>query len=191
MDYQSGRYYMLRIEWMEGYHNLPNIVLEEALDLEPLEESEFTFKDGLWYHIQANGLVQYFAHTGEDVNQGGFGGRLFTILHNGEPKVLKGPWSSRAACVDRVQDQRVMDIRLDNGKGYPRYCGILVDEVIKRWDQPAFLLRRKVTKPDVMFGLEQGPFTASLANDCILKPSGMRIDEGEYEVFAEPVESDQ
>lgn len=177
---------MLKIDWMLGYGNLPRICVEDSLDLLPREECRFTFKEGMWYHIQKNGLVRYLAHSGLDKNEGGFGGSLIDILdEDGNPKTLKGPWSSRASYLNTLlpADQQIADIKLYNGRSRI-HVGILVSELVKLWDVNAYLLREQRAK-----GLEQGSFTASLANDCILKPNGARLDvsKGGYEIVAEPV----
>ena len=177
---------MIKIDWMLGYANLPRIILEDQLDFMPREECEFEFKDGMWWHIQENGLVRYMAHSGLDKNEGGFGGAVFTIRHNDELKTLKGPWSSRAAWLNTLlpEDKQVADVILDNGKQYRSSCGVLVSELANRWDTDAYLLRALNTKE----GPEQGSFTASMAPDCILKPDGQRIDVAQsYEVIKEPV----
>lgn len=175
---------MLKIDWALGYGNLPHIILEEEMGIIAREECEFTFKDGIWYHIQDNGLVHYYAHSGKDINEGGYGGANITIMHNGEPKILKGPWSSRASCVSMVAGEPIADIRLITNARWPHYMGILVSELVKRWDQEAYLLRGKPREE----GAEPGAVTVSLANNCILKPDNSRYDPAtDYEVFAEPV----
>lgn len=176
---------MLKIEWMMGYGNLPHFILEETLALTPREESEYEFIDGLWYHIQKNGIVRYFAHSGFDRNEGGYGGAAFTFLHNGEKKRLVGPWSSRASALNMrlPADKQVVDIRLDNGSQYPTNCGILVSELVERWDSDEAYLLRALNRYDG----EHGAITASLAPDRILKPNGYMTDDNyEYEIFAKP-----
>ena len=173
---------MIKIDWALGYANLPRIIVEDSLDLLPREECDFTYKDELWYHVQKNGLVRYFAHSGLDRNEGGFGGANITIRHNGEPKVLKGPWSSRASCVGERLGEAVADISLDNGRGHPIHIGILVSKLVEMWNLDAYLLReiRNDGKG------EQGAVTASLDAHCILKPDDMILDRGaKFEIFAE------
>ncbi len=172
---------MLKIDWMESFGNDPRIYIEEDLDIHATNECEFTFKNGMWYHIQKNGIVQYLAHTGQNRNEGGFGGASFTILHNGEPLTLRGPWSGRASYLNMSlpANQQVADIYIDNGHRRV-YTGMLISELVKRWDKPAYLLRKKSDG-------EAGGVTASLATDCILKRDGVRRAIGEYEIFAEPV----
>jgi hypothetical protein len=174
---------MLKIDWALGFGNHPRIIVEDTLDLLPREECEFEFKDGMWWHIQDNGLVRYFAHGFNDENEGGFGGANITVMHKGEPFVLRGPWSSRASWLNTLlpEDKQIADIRL-YGRGYPISIGILVSKLVDMWDQDAYLLR------GVRSGPEQGPITASMAPDCILKPDGSRYDpDQKYKVYAEPV----
>lgn len=175
---------MLKINWREQFSNLPTFTLEEDLALLPRNECEFEFKDGIWWYIQANGLVRYFAHSGEDKNEGGFGGANFDILYKGEPKVLKGPWSSRASYLNTLlpPNKQVAEINLNNGKATNMHIGILVSELIDRWSFTDAYLLRSITER------ENGSFTASLAPDCIRKPNGMRLDPAhKYEVVAEPI----
>lgn len=180
---------MLTINWMLGYGNSPYVIVEDAFDLFPREECEFTFKNGLWYHIQENGLVRYMAHSGQDRNEGGFGGARFEILHNGERKILAGPWSSRASAVNTVlpAEKQIADIRLDNGRNYPMHVGILVSKLVELWDQDAYLLR---AKKDDEFGVkgEQGAVTCSMEPNRLIKPDGHVFDRAtDLEIFAEPV----
>lgn len=172
---------MIKINWMIGLGNLPRIILEEELDFLPREECDFLFKNGMFYHIQENGLVRYYAHSGADKNEGGFGGANITINYQGKPKVLKGPWSGRASYLNQSLPVhlQVADITLLNRRG-PQPTGILVSELVKRWDQDAYLLRSLEAR-------ENGSITASLAPDCIRKPDGSRMDKAhKYQIFKEP-----
>ncbi len=175
---------MININWLEGLGNLPQIIIEDDLDMMPREDCEYTFVDGMWYHIQKNGIVRYFSHNGKDVNQGGFGGASFTFLHKGQPKTLMGPWSGRASYLNMFlkPEYQVADVTVYNGRNSIS-CGILVSKLITLWDQDAYLLRSTdKNKP------EQGAITASLAPNCILKPDNSRYDPAyDYQVFAEPV----
>lgn len=175
---------MIRINWLEGFGNLPTFTLEESLDLLPREECEFQFKNGIWWHIQDNGLVRYYAHSGADKNEGGFGGAVFEIRHKGQQKMLKGPWSSRASYLNTLlpANKQVAEINLNNGKSTNTHIGILVSELIDRWESQEAYLLRSITER------EKGSYTASLAADCIRKPDGMRFDPAhKYEVVAEPI----
>lgn len=174
---------MLRINWMEAFSNLPRLILEEDLALHPREECDFHFKDNMFYHIQDNGIVRYFAHSGHDRNEGGFGGAPFTIRVDGKEKILKGPWSGRASYLSMLIDTPIADVTLDNGRGHPMNVGILVDELVNRWEHPEAYLLRSIPKDTN----EPGSVTASLAPDLILKPNGLKLDKMfDYEVFAEP-----
>lgn len=177
---------MIKIEWMFGFGNTPRIVLEEDLDLLPREDLEFEHKDGLWWAIQPNGLVRYFAHSGRDVNEGGFGGSSFDIMHKGQRKTLKGPWSSRAACVNMMlpADKQIADITLYNRNRHPISIGILASELVNRWsDVDAFLIRALRNNP------EQGPLTASTVYNGLKKPDGQDFGSSsdiDYEIFCNP-----
>jgi hypothetical protein len=176
---------MIKIDWALGYGNQPRIILEESLDLTPREDTEFEFKEGMWWNIQTNGLVRYFHHQGGDDNAGGFGGATFKFLHKGEPCQVRGPWSSRASWLNTLlpEEQQIADIVLHNGKQYPISIGILISELVSRWDQDAYLLRSLGKVPTG----EHGGVTASLAPNCILKPDNSRYDPAnDYQIFAEP-----
>ncbi len=178
---------MLNINWREGYTNNPTILIEDNLDLLPREECEFIQVEGMFYHIQKNGLVRYFAHDGSDRNMGGFGGSIFTILHNGKEKELKGPWSGRASFLNMFlsEEEQTADISVFNGRSYMS-VGILISELSKLWDQDAYLLRSLNKEKNC----EHGAVTASLAKNCILKPDRTRYDPSyDYEIFAEPVKN--
>jgi hypothetical protein len=184
MDFRRGDF-MLKIDWALGWGNLPSLVIEEDLALIAMDECEFQFNNGIWYHIQKNGLVRYFAHSGRDVNEGGFGGAVFNFLYNGKPHRVVGPWSSRASALNTrlPEEEQVADIKLINTSKYPTHCGILISELVTRWNsEDAYLLRALNRYSD-----EHGPVTASLANDCIKKPDGFITDQNyEYQIFAEP-----
>jgi hypothetical protein len=99
-----------RIDWREDVGNDPR--LEVLVDeLPDRSELRFQHEDGLWVAIE-DGFVEYFAWSG-DGNDGGYSGRCFEITTaDGEQVTLKGPWSSRAGCVNKRSFGPVVDVSL-------------------------------------------------------------------------------
>lgn len=124
-----------QIDWREDVGNDPR--LEVLVDKIP-ERSELRFKheDGLWVAIE-DGYVEYFAWSG-DGNDGGYSGRSFEITtSDGEQVTLKGPWSSRAGCVNKRSYGPVVDVRLATApsvleKGYTFKSGTLTLSAAKQ-----------------------------------------------------------
>jgi hypothetical protein len=99
-----------RVDWREDVANDPR--LEVLVDEIP-DRSELRFEneDELWVAIE-DGYVEYFAWSG-DGNDGGYSGRSFEITTvDGEQVTLKGPWSSRAGCVNQRSFGPVVDVRM-------------------------------------------------------------------------------
>jgi len=99
-----------QIDWREDVANDPR--LEVLVDDTPdRSELRFEHEDDLWVAIE-DGYVEYFAWSG-DGNDGGYSGRSFEIVTvDGEQVTLKGPWSSRAGCVNKRSFGPVVDVRL-------------------------------------------------------------------------------
>jgi hypothetical protein len=87
------------VDWKEGYANDPKLqVLVD--EVTPRSELRFEHEDGLWVGIE-DGYVEYYAWSG-DGNDGGYSGRCFEITAvDGGRVILRGPWSSRAGCVNK------------------------------------------------------------------------------------------
>jgi len=98
------------VDWKERYGNPPKLqVLVDEVPDRP--ELRFRHEDGLWVAIE-DGYVEYFAWSG-DGNDGGYSGRCFEITTvDGEQVTLKGPWSSRAGCVNKRSFGPVVDVEL-------------------------------------------------------------------------------
>lgn len=99
-----------QVEWREEVGNDPR--LELLVDETPdRSELRFEHEDGLWVATD-NGYVEYFAWSG-DGNDGGYSGRCFEITTAEDESVtLKGPWSSRAGCVNKRSLGPVVDVHL-------------------------------------------------------------------------------
>ena len=99
-----------QVDWREEVGNDPR--LRVLVDEIP-ERSELRFEneDELWVAID-DGYVEYFAWSG-DGNDGGYSGRSFDITTvDSEQVTLKGPWSSRAGCVNQSSFGPVVDVCL-------------------------------------------------------------------------------
>ena len=99
-----------RVDWREDVANDPR--LEVLVDEIP-DRSELRFEneDELWVAIE-DGYVEFFAWSGNG-NDGGYSGRCFEISTvDGDEVTLKGPWSSRAGCVNQRSFGPVVDVRM-------------------------------------------------------------------------------
>ena len=99
-----------QVDWREEVANEPR--LEVLVDKTP-DRSDLRFEHDDGYYVAIdNGYVEYFAWSG-DGNDGGFSGRSFEITTvDGEQVTLKGPWSSRAGCVNQLSFGPVVDMRM-------------------------------------------------------------------------------
>lgn len=160
----------LSVNWMEKYGNCPYFVLEASKDLIPqLKSCEMSFHNGMWVHVAPNGFVRYFAHSGSDRNEGGYGGAAFTFLHNGQEKTLYGPWSSRAGCVNQL-GYDVVDITLRDPRG-GSYAACITKALLMQLldeQQPDFYVVEDVTGEPVCY--------PSMHYDRIMKPNFQEID---------------
>jgi len=99
-----------QVDWREDVANDPR--LEVLVDEIPdRSELRFEHEDRIWCGIK-DGFVSYFAWSG-DGNGGGYCGQCFEVTTtDGEEVTLKGPWSSRAGCVNQRSFGPVVDVRL-------------------------------------------------------------------------------
>lgn len=85
-----------RVDWMKDFDNHPNLVV--LVDAIP-NSDELVYNEikGIYYSIK-DGYASYLYY----VKPGdGFAGRVFTVkMVDGTSRDLKGPWSSRAGCVN-------------------------------------------------------------------------------------------
>ena len=99
-----------QVDWSEDVGNDPRleVLVDEIPDRSDLR---FEQEDGIWCGIK-DGFVSYFAWSG-DGNDGGYSGRSFEITTvKGESVTLRGPWSSRAGCVNKRSFGPVVDVHL-------------------------------------------------------------------------------
>ena len=99
-----------RVDWREDVANDPR--LEVLVDEIPdRSELRFEHEDDLWVAIE-DGYVEFFAWSGNG-NDGGYSGRCFEITDvEGKSVTLRGPWSSRAGCVNQRSFGPVVDVRM-------------------------------------------------------------------------------
>ena len=87
-----------KVDWMKDWDNHPNLVV--LVDKIPNHDDlRFNQQGGMYWAIK-DGYASYlyYTHPGE-----GFAGRVFTLkMVDGTTQELKGPWSSRAGCVNTV-----------------------------------------------------------------------------------------
>lgn len=124
-----------QVDWKEGYANDPKlqVLVDEIPDR---SELRFQHEDGIWCGIK-DGFVSYFAWSG-DGNDGGYSGRCFGITTvDGESVTLRGPWSSRAGCVNKRSFGPVVDVELATDpevleRGYTFKAGTLTLSAAKQ-----------------------------------------------------------
>lgn len=99
-----------QVDWKEGYGNPPS--LQVLVDETPERSAlRFRHEDGIWYG-ERDGYAEYYSWSGPG-NEGGFSGRCITVLTvSGNEVTLKGPWSSRAGCVNLRGLGPVVDVSL-------------------------------------------------------------------------------
>ena len=105
------------VEWNEQYANHPNLFIET--DKIPNWETMRYEERGGIYYAEREGFASYFYYIHPDV---GFGGREFPItMKDGTKKVLKGPWSSRAACVNLMGFGPIVDVTIKERESPYKY----------------------------------------------------------------------
>jgi len=137
------------VDWMEDVGNDPR--LQVVVDEIPSrDELRFEHEDRIWCGIK-DGYAEYFACSGEG-NDGGYSGDCYEItMRDGETVTLKGPWSSRAGCVNQRSFGPVVDVRITTDpsaleRGYTFRTGSLALEAAKQAidlvDEPCHLEKR-------------------------------------------------
>lgn len=146
----------LRVDWVDAYGNSPRwmVLLNHtntfAHNGEPLWERS---SDGTHWRAEKGIEVDYFGYHGEgletDRNEGGYGGHCYEItMKNGSKRILKGPWSSRAALCNLVFPNHAPCVEVsittdlddwNSGMGYCTSSGDLLESAIL-----AFLREQKL-----------------------------------------------
>lgn len=179
------------VNWMESYGNTPRIKLRGPIEDRGVRKALFgagiwkqypVSGTSLWVLTHPNGFVEYLAHSGRDVDEGGFGGAVFTVyVEGGHKKELRGPWSSRATCVNMVLPSE--DHIMDTDQGAIRIDAFI--ELCKAYKFPCYVVRGHVegeTEPEAV--------EVSTRPDGIFKPSGMKCmdykKDAQYEVLYSP-----
>jgi|GEM_PF-1304091 len=123
------------VDWREDVGNDPclQVVVDE---IPPRDEMRFEHDDRIWLGTKS-GFASYFAWSG-DGNDGGYSGRCYDItMRDGTEVTLKGPWSSRAGCVNKRSFGPVVDVRITTDlsaleRGYTFRSGSLTLEAAKQ-----------------------------------------------------------
>lgn len=189
----------LEVDWCEGYGNTPDLRIELN---EPYFDyfksirgddginyrmyNEFPIGNGnIYYSDHPMGFVSYMSHCGRpNVNEGGFGGSPYGVqLPNGTSKVLRGPWSSRATCVN-IAVQHHPDLVIMDVRGAKALKEVAVKALLEHFEFPHYILRQRTE------GIEQNAYCPSMEPDGIIKPSGMRCQDYKdglgYDIFYSP-----
>ncbi len=123
------------VDWREDSGGDP--VLQVLVDEIPSrDELRFEHEDGIYCGIKS-GFAVYYTWSGEG-NDGGFSGDCYEItMRDGEQVTLKGPWSSRAGCVNQLSFGPVVDVRITTvplalERGHTLYAGALTLEAAKQ-----------------------------------------------------------
>jgi hypothetical protein len=86
------------VDWKEGLGNRPDLTL--LVDrIPPLAWMRFELREQ-YYFAEHEGFCRFFSYHGNGNNRG-FGGAKFEIvMHDGERRVLEGPWSSNSSTMN-------------------------------------------------------------------------------------------
>lgn len=121
------------IEWYDEAMNRPKFHIDIYPSKSPVQRiyKAFPLKDGTMYVWEEPGgvLVDYFYEN--PLNQQGYGGRVFEIqLEDGTKREVKGPWSSRAGCVNDIPGApKIVDVCIVND--YYRAGAVLAKPLIE------------------------------------------------------------
>lgn len=182
----------IEVDWMEGYGNAPRIQLQGPAADHAVRHAwfqagiwkQYPIEDKyLWVLTHPNGFVRYLSHSGKDIDEGGFGGAVFTIyLEGGVRKELRGPWSSRATCVNMVVPEG--DHVMDTDQGALRIDAFIL--LCQQFNFPYYVVRGKSK------GSEPESVRVSTRPDGVYKPNGAGDWQNgslEFEVLYDPKEA--
>lgn len=154
-----------KVEWNERYLNWPN--LEITVDRFPSPESMLYEEHNHIFYAERFGYVSFFYYTAPG---DGFGGREFPIqMKDNTFLVLKGPWSSRASCVNTQGFGPCLDVTLYEAEAKYK-CGI-AGAVTLHFAQRALLGLPGVHLVPVVDVHKEVTFTPSLERGRVVKPS--------------------
>lgn len=155
----------IKVDWMKDWHNHP--VLQVLVDKIPkLDEMVYEERNGIYY-AEKDGYAHYLYYTAPG---DGFGGSVFDVkMKDGGTRSLKGPWSSRAGCVNAQKFGFIMDVHITDKpdvfeRGYTFMAGaITLDLAIEA---------AKIANCYLFFdGVNEPVFTPSLAGNALVKPN--------------------
>lgn len=125
----------VQIDHHEGYANSPtfDVYVDKLPSRDELIYAECLIKHStLYLAITKDGYASYMLHNPS--NESGFGGSKFTfkVLNSDEPRVIRGPWSSRAGIVNKFFTTQIVDVTyiLPNGE---KRSGALALDVLKKF----------------------------------------------------------
>jgi hypothetical protein len=90
----------LKVDWHEKFANDPSLkVLVNKMP--EREELRYLCLEERMYFAEKDGYVNFFVHQPRD--ETGYGGRTFNVtMLDGTKRSIKGPWSSRSGCFNRM-----------------------------------------------------------------------------------------
>ncbi|RJQ30295.1 hypothetical protein C4565_00490 [Candidatus Parcubacteria bacterium] len=105
-----------RVEWNLNWANDPRVeILVEGFETGRKDMKYKTDGNGIYY-AEKDGKVSFYYKCG-DHQEDGFGGRHFELqMEDGTTKVLKGPWSSRAGCMNRAGFGPCVDVTIHDAE---------------------------------------------------------------------------
>lgn len=124
----------LRVNWYLNFANDPSF---EALvsDVPHYDELRYENRDWAWF-AEKDGYVSFFAWSGPN-NEGGFGGRQYTInMKDGSQITLKGPWSSGCYAMNAMGFPLSVELaftedKLSFDRGHTFFAGHCTKELIE------------------------------------------------------------
>ena len=97
-----------RVEWNESYLNWPNLHI--TVDKLPSRETLLYEERNHIFYAERFGFVSFFYYSKPG---DGFGGSEFPITMKDKTcRILKGPWSSRASCVNKQGFGPCLDVTI-------------------------------------------------------------------------------
>lgn len=149
-----------KVNWNESFQNYPDLELEVE-NVPDIKTMRYEERNGIYY-AEREGYVSYFYYKNPD---NGFGGREFPItMKDGTEKVLKGPWSSRAACVNNQGFGPIVDVVIQYNQYHRIACAVtlrIAQKAIKMLPYKVFLIPYVTNSGEVVFtpSLEAGRVT--------------------------------
>lgn len=144
------------------YSNRPSLklVLDRKFDHEACRWEQ----KGKYFYAEQDGFYHFLAHSGEDKNLGGFGGRVWDIvMKDGTPRALAGPWSGNSA--NFFKETGILTVEFDfTAKD---------DEYYHNGDRPLYYFGWAATKERIIEALKLvPPFDGLFKPKVVIGPDG-------------------